>query len=609
MSLFIRFHLNPEIYENHSATNETLLPDNKKQLTMKKINIHLLLLILIFSGCSLDEYNPSGGPTVKEHVSTPEGFEELINACYFPLTRTWTGGGEDYVLFAAECGTDIWTCPRGDGWMKELFYYYGLNGGTNTLNEAWQSSYESINLCNAAIRYAGDAGYTDDDERVAEAYYLRAFFNFFLVEQFGGVYLPLAETTDVITGIPRSGVDEFYDLIFSDLKFAMKHLPYPADTERGRANRAAAYHLYAKVCLQRAGYEDVTDKSGLYTEALKAAREIINNLSNYGLRLYDSPEEVFDVANNKTNEEAIWVATHSQSSTLNPRGSKYWNRVFKQFGCIQEDGQCGIAFDINSAYVKFEKRIMPARKLLDLYQDKDTRYNAFFRERYIASGDYTWSAGDCSKFGKDPEVFEEKKTISAGDLGMLFTRKDIADPFSQNYACFDRDLIYHPDGTINTGYTNYGYPALKKFEAPGMYAGQLRKAYSWSDQIVYRVAETYLIAAEAAYRLNNPLAATYFNVVRNRACKGHDGSMNITSADIDTDFILEERARELCGEYTRFMDLKRMGKSVFARYVDSNPDIHAHGTFDTDIHFLRPVPEKSELNYQSNPDDFQNPGY
>lgn len=584
---------------------------------MKKRNIILKNLvavaacILLFTGCSLEEYNPTGGPTTNEYYSTPGGYEQLINACYFPLTRTWTGGGEDYVVFAAECGTDLWTCPQGEGWMKEIFYYSGLNGATATLNEGWQSSYESINYCNAAINLVGNAGYTDETKRnakVAEAYFLRAFFNFYLVEQFGGVYLPISETTTPITDIPRSSVSDFYELIFADLNFAMLNLP-KIQTEKGRATRGAAYHLYSKACLQFASYDEASDKTELYTAAKNAAMELINNKESYGLVLYDNPSEVFDVNNNKTNTEAVWVATHSQSSTLNPRGSQYWNRVFKQFGCIQVSNQCGISFNIAGEYVKFEKRIMPTLALLDLYKEKDTRYAAYFREMYIANSNYTWSDGDCSKFGKDPAVFAGLKTISVGELGMLFTREDIAAPFSLDYACLDRDLIYNVDGSANISYANYGYPALKKFEAPGMYAGQLTKAYSWADDLVYRLAETYLLAGEACFRLNDATAATYFNVIRNRACENHDGSMNITASDIDVDFILAERGRELCGEYTRFMDLKRMGKSVFAEYVNSNPDIQIRGAFDVNTHFLRPIPEKSELNYQTNPVEFQNPGY
>jgi hypothetical protein len=580
----------------------------------KNILINSLAVIALcwLSGCSLAELNLSGGPTLDDKASTQEGFEQLINGCYFPLTRSWTGGGEDYVVFLAEVGTDLWTCPQGRDYMKQFFNYGDLNGSYGALGEGWQSSYESINMCNAAIHYASRAGFGSDEKRdakVAEAHFLRAFFNFFIVEQFGGKYLPTEETTVPITEIPLSSVDAFYQLIFSDLKFAMQHLP-KVQQERGRATSGAANHLYAKACLQYAGYESTPDKQQLYTEAKNAALELINNKSAYLLDIYPETSDIFAVGNNKNNKEAIWVATHSQNSSLNPRGQNYWNRVYKQFGYLQEDGTCGVKWDINSEYVKFDKKIMPTLALLDIYAEKDTRYNSYFREKYIANINYTWSAGDCNKYQKNTDVFAGKKSIAKGDLAMYFTREDIPDPKALDYACFDRDMLFNPDGTINTNVTNYGYPVLKKFEAPGMYAGELGKSYTWADHLVYRLAETYLLAGEACWRLNDlNNAVTYFNVVRDRACENHDGSLNITVSDINVDFVLAERARELCGEYTRWMDLKRMGKSIMANYVNSNPEIKAVGKFNIDVHYLRPVPDGKEMNYLTNPDEFQNPGY
>lgn len=566
----------------------------------------------LMNGCSLDEYNPSGGPTLIDQVSTVAGYGQLVNSCYYPLTRTWTGGGEDYTVFLAECGTDLWTCPQGDGYLKEVFYYDNLNGAVGSLGEGWQCSYESINDCNAAIHYASLPEFKSEAERntkVAEAHYLRAFFNFFLIEQYGAKYLPQEETTTPITDVPMATLDQFYDLIFSDLKFAMQHLPY-TQTEIGRATRGAAYHLYAKVCLQYAGYDSTPNKQQLYTDAKNAALEIINNRSAYGLELYNEPSDIFKVTNNKTNKEAVWVATHSQNGSLNPRGGNYWNRVYKQFGCLQEDGSCGVKWNISTEYVKFDMRIMPTLALLDLYSDKDLRYDAFFKEKYYATTDYTWSAGDCAKYQKNNDSFVGKKTISTGDLAMYFTRQNINNPESFDYACFDRDMLYNADGTINKNVVRYGYPSLKKFEAPGMYNGELGKSYTWADHLVYRLSETYLLAGEACFRLNETNeAVNYFNIIRNRACQDHDGSMNISAADVNVDFILSERARELCGEYTRFMDLKRMGKSVMEQYVNSNPDIKAKGKFVVNTHYLRPVPESKELNYQKNPSEFQNPGY
>jgi hypothetical protein len=587
-------------------------------MNMKTKNMIVIGLVIVitklFNACSLDENNLSGGPTIEDKALSAADFEQLINGCYFPLTRTWTGGGEDRVIYMAECGTDLWTCPQGTDYMKQIFYYMDLNGAFSGVDEGWQCSYESINMCNVAIHYASTSNFKTDEERnakVAEAHFLRAFFNFFIVEQFGGKYLPTQETTIPITNIPLSSVDNFYQLIFSDLEFAQQYLP-KIQAERGRATKGAAYHLYAKACLQYAGYESIPNKQELYTKAKSAATELIENKASYGLDLYSNASDVFLPENNKNNREAIWVATHSKNPSLNPRGKNYWNRVYKQFGCLQNDGTCGVKWDINSEYVKFENRIMPTLALLDLYSSNDTRYEAYFREKYIANTDYIWSDGDCSKYQKDDMTFAGKKTISQGSLGMFFTRQDIPDPLSLNYACFDRDMLFNPDGTSVKGIVQYGHPVLKKFEAPGMYAGELGKSYTWADHLIYRLAETYLLAGEACFRLGGSEldeAVKYFNEVRNRACNNHDKSMNISVFDINVDFILAERARELCGEYTRWMDLKRMGKTVMERYVNSNPDIKAGGKFDVNIHYVRPVPDNKELNYQSNPKDFQNPEY
>ena len=568
--------------------------------------------VLLLTGCSLDEYNPSGGPTLEEYYSTPEGFGELINGCYFPLTRTWTGGGEDRVVIFAEAGTDLWTGPKGEGFIPEAFFYTGLNGGSSSVDEGWQSSYETINYCNTAIHFAPNAGFKTDAERdtkVAEAHYLRAFFNFFIVEQFGPSFLTTEYTTTPITVMEKATVSEYYDLILSDLKFAIQHLP-KVQSDRGRATRAAANHLYAKACLQYAGYDEAPNKSELYTAAKTAALDIINNLASYELALYNTPGEIFTTDNNKNNTEAVWVATHSKNSSLNPRGSNYWNRVYKQFGCMTENGgYCGMKYSLDGEYVKMETRIMPTLALLDLYGTKDARYAAYFREDYIANVDYTWSESDAKKYGK-PDSFVGNQKISVGELGLHFTRETVDKPFEKPYACFDRTLLYKDDGSVNTSYAGYGYVALKKFEKPGMYWGELHKTYTYADHYVYRLAETYLLAAEACYRLNDLAGAvTYFNVIRNRACEGHDGSMNIAESDIDVDFILAERARELCGEYTRFMDLKRFGKAVMQQYVLSNPDIKNRNAFNIDVHWVRPIPEKSQLNYLENAEEFQNPGY
>ena len=124
---------------------------------------------------------------------------------------------------------------------------------------------------------------------------------------------------------------------------------------------------------------------------------------------------------------------------------------------------------------------------------------------------------------------------------------------------------------------------------------------------MFRLAEMYLIAAEAEMQNGNKgEAVRLLNVLREkRAVPGHEAEMRITEADLDIDFILDERGRELSMEEQRFFDLKRTGKFI-ERIKKMNPDA---ADVIQEYHQLRPIPQ-SELDALTNQDEFpQNPGY
>ena len=106
---------------------------------------------------------------------------------------------------------------------------------------------------------------------------------------------------------------------------------------------------------------------------------------------------------------------------------------------------------------------------------------------------------------------------------------------------------------------------------------------SMRDIYLARLAETNLIAAEAYIKLNKPEeAVSYINIVRNRA-----KATPAVASEMNIDYILNERARELAGEYHRWADLTRTGK--LAEYVEAhNPDIPV-GRITTKF-YLRPIP-------------------
>ncbi len=119
---------------------------------------------------------------------------------------------------------------------------------------------------------------------------------------------------------------------------------------------------------------------------------------------------------------------------------------------------------------------------------------------------------------------------------------------------------------------------------------------------MYRLGETYLIAAEALMMDGKPdEAVTYFNVIRNRAARpGVD--FTIEASDLDIDLILDERARELAGEMHRWFDLIRTGKALeqIKAYSPNGADIEAR-------HLLRPIPQ-NEIDRLTVTLE-QNPGY
>ena len=100
------------------------------------------------------------------------------------------------------------------------------------------------------------------------------------------------------------------------------------------------------------------------------------------------------------------------------------------------------------------------------------------------------------------------------------------------------------------------------------------------------------------------------NKVRVRAAwPGKEAAMAISTGDVNLDLIMAERARELAGEQTRWLDLKRWGNLV-DRVQKYNPDGAANVK---PIHLLRPIPQtqidRSDKTADGKPGFAQNPGY
>lgn len=132
-------------------------------------------------------------------------------------------------------------------------------------------------------------------------------------------------------------------------------------------------------------------------------------------------------------------------------------------------------------------------------------------------------------------------------------------------------------------------------------------AFSDVDVPVFRLAEMYLIYAEAVKRGGTGdanLALTYINLLRTRAYGNTSG--NITASDLTLDFILDERARELYWEGHRRTDLVRFEKFTQNSYLWPWKGGVASGTGVQDFKNLYPLPS-ADLNVNRNL--HQNTGY
>lgn len=536
----------------------------------------LTLSLLTLVSCSkvLEEYNPSG-LTAETVYTTPEGFETLVNAAY-TYQRWWYGKEEGYNI--AETGTDIWTSGSGEVY-RDLTQYLNLQGSNAALVNEWRELYAAVNLCNGGISRIDKAGLSAALRpiREGELRFLRAFYYWHIVETWGGVHFTTQETNGIISTANRTPVETFYNQIFEDLKYAVANLPV-TQPQYGKVTKGAAQAFLARMYLTR----------GMNKEALEMAQAVI---SSNTYKLEANYADLWKMSNLKT-KEAIYVVDYSTNlalndlanSTFNPYGHSRGSNNGHLLFLMKYDDRPGMTRDILNG--RPFNRYMPTRFLLDLYGDNDARYEGSFME--------VWLANSTSR----------PAGMNLGDTAVYCTRKEIPDAFeaTRKYQTYDRSKIYNANGTVKD---NLRYPTLSKFMDATR--ASLNEAQSARDVFVIRLAEVYLIAAEAQMKLGNlQAAADYINVLRTRAAKpGKAAAMQITSAQVTLDYILDERARELAGEQIRWFDLKRTGK-LLERIRAYAPD---NAVNLQDYHVLRPIPQ-TQLDAVTNKTEFgQNAGY
>lgn len=560
--------------------------------------IYILCIAPMLPSCDnlLKEYNPSG--LTQENVyTTPDGFESLVNGVY-SYTRAWYGKEEGFNL--TEMGTDLWL-PGIDNLRLDLMTYNNLQGSEAryTSSEAslellWKASYQAINLCNEGLQVIPQSGLPValQNTREGELRSLRALFYWLLTEQWGSVHFTTEPTASAITQARRTPVTTIYGQIVEDLQQAIAKLPIETQ-DPGRITKPVAEALLARVYLSL----------GNYNEASRLAEKVINE---YSFALETNYARIWDMSN-LTGKEIVWSVNYTSDQVLNDRQNDINNPNGHSRGGNNGHALFTSAYDRNAAGALGMQRdllngrpfvrYMPSQFLLNLFDtENDSRYQAAFKSVWLCNkpGVYKKRVGD-----KDLEI-----RLSFGDTAIYAPTKEFTNEVEEikNYLVLDPEKIYGPSGKP---VQNALYIHLNKFSDPTRASTQ--EIQSARDAFVIRLAEMYLIVAEAEFQTGNLVKATQFlNVIRRRAAKkGKEDAMLVTAAAMNIDFILDERARELAGEQLRWFDLKRTGK-LLERVKKNNPLAEPH---IQEFHSLRPIPQ-IQLDALSNKSDFpQNPGY
>lgn len=452
---------------------------------------------------------------------------------------------------------------------------------TSQAQVVWTNLYKLISNANVVIDRIDNPEivFNSEEQRnwyKAEAMFFRAFAYRTLTILYGGVPLVLEEISAPRRDFLRASKEAVLDQVVSDLTFAGLHLPSASElTEDGRLTNAAANHLLAEVYIMK----------GDYSMAIQSASKVIDDpnfslmTQRFGTRSNEPGDVYWDLfrINNQNrnggNTEAIWVRQYEYLAEGGGAGNPwprflvplYWQlqgadgkNLF--IGPSNQYGGRGIGWFAPTPYVRE-----------DIWANSETDIRN--SENNIMR-DIVANNPESAYYGKkivESGAIEGFNNVLNRWWSAIFTK---VAPINN----FPAEFVVDPStGLLNNQSNNMA-----------------------TDQYIFRLAETYLLRAEA-YLLsgNNSGAAADINMVRERS-----SASPVSDAEVTLDYILDERARELAWEELRLLTLMRTGTFV-ERVKKYNP---VTGDNIGDYQNLWPIPyQEIETNIEAKLE--QNPGY
>ena len=595
-----------------------------KSSISKKYVTFALASMMLFS-CNDSDFlkeNPTTFYTIDNVFSSQDQVNQVITTCYLRMRHMfcpYNNWGElDQWSYRMGNGTDMFDVA-GIRYSYRFNDYSILSSQSSVYKTVYSNYYYLISSANSAI-YAGEKNeITWDSEatrkwNLAQARFFRAFAYRNLGELYGGVPIVKEIISSPRYDYQRATRLETYQFAIDEMEAILNDVP-ETTPEAGRIVRAVVQHnlcqLYIDkgVTLKELGQDD----KAAYEKAIQYANTVIDGgtyklmTERFGSRKTQNPDFYY------ANSPAYQTPSHLYSAAGYPtNGNVFWD-LFQEKNQDYQNGNTEAIWTSQSDYSLYKKEGDDFR----LYYS--AIYGPVFRDQggsYL-NGNMEDVGGlgmvqVCPTFYTRDYIYDGKWADDMRNSEAVFRRNFLGnEPGTAYYGkLVPWKLLYkeNESGVKNDAAATELYPISCKIatdQYTGIADGQNYTAL-FRDDYLLRLPETILLRAEAYMRSgNNSAAASDINLLRSRAkC-----SYMVTSSDINVDLILDERARELVYEESRWNTLLRMGGTVATDRIKNYSYWPCAKTSLTNKTInLWPIPQ-SVIDTNKDVDMEQNPGW
>ncbi|MCK0190027.1 RagB/SusD family nutrient uptake outer membrane protein [Arenibacter sp. F20364] len=527
-----------------------------------------LIVAITLTGCEEEflDADPQSFFTPTNALDTPEGLNSLLSQAMRNLRAEYYGDGAPMITenIFSEVSVEGTTDKSGPAQDLNLLILPDANLNSANFNRIgwfWEEFYKGIKYANTVIGRLDDATFESDAQKndiLGRALFHRAYRYYRLTQQFGDIPLILEEITSARLDFVSTARETILRKMQEDLNIAVPLVNEVANN--GDINRDAVLHLLTKVNLALGDFDAAIASS---SQIIEGSTHTLTT-DRFGIDAGNASKDVtWDLhrVENKSipgNTEGILVVIdrlgyedngdYAGGTSIQRQAVPLWWRFINT-----PDGQNGMS---DAPGIDIDQVTAIGR---GIGRNRGTHYST-------------------------KEVWKNANNDQRHKLGNWYDMEDLVynapSLQSSGNSYYGKNLeLYLPNGTplcSDTIRNWYGFPHYKFFVPDPL---NVKPAGGHGDWYVYRVAETYLLRAEAYFWKGNlGLAAEDINVVRRRA-----EADEITAADVDIDYILDERARELYYEENRKTELTRIAY-IFAKTGKTayNGKTYSLANFSTD---------------------------